>query len=361
VPQWTVICPTYNRGPAIERTIRSVIGQDLRDWELIVASDGSVDDTDEVVRALADEDARVRLIRTQHFGFPSGPCNAAIAEAGSELIAYVGHDDELHPQHLSVLTDAMTGDVDVVYTRADTIDASGRRIGRTDPLQQYWHPELQLMSALFEPARAGYRRRAIEEAGGWRETPGGLEDWDLWLRFSDDGRRFQPVEDVSVALLRDDTTRQHTLRGDHHVELARFPTPSAARGAYRALTDRRRLGDILDGYRRDAVAWYRSLWTSGELVCPPGWAGDEDRMLAALHDALQAEADPWQTTQPASYGDRHVIENVIATQTPEQATRVGACFARTMPGFMTLFTAAIERFDGELTVLDDTPVAGGLG
>lgn len=338
-----------------------MIAQELRDWELIVASDGSTDETDAVVRALARGDARVRLIRTPHFGFPSGPCNAAVAEARSELVAYVGHDDELHPEHLAVLTDAMLPGVDVVYTRGATIAASGRRLVDTDPWQQYWHPELQLMSALFEPVRAGYRRAALEAAGGWRETAVGLEDWDLWLRMSDDERSFQPVEAVSVSMLRDPATRQHTLACDHRIKLAGFPEASAARAAYRAVTDRRRLPAFLEAYRRDAIAWYRGLWASGDLVCPAPWAGDEARMLDALDMSLRAETDLWQTTRPASYDDRHVLESVAATQTAEHAARVGACFARTMPEFMAAFTSVVTDFDGEVTGRAGTTVAGGTG
>lgn len=337
------------------------MAQELRDWELIVVSDGSTDATDSAVASLVEEDSRVRLIRTSHYGFPSGPCNAGAAEARSELIAYVGHDDEFRPEHLAVLTAAMRPDVDIVYTRGRTVDAAGRRLVDTDPLQQYWHPELQLMSAIFEPVRAGYRLAALKAGGGWRETAVGLEDWDLWVRLADDDRRFAPVEAVSVSMLRDPATRQHTLECDQRIELARFPTPSAARAAYRALTDRRRLDGFLEAYRCDAVAWYRRLWASGDLVCPAAWADDEARMLAALDSSLGAATDPWQTTQPFSYGDRHVLENVVATQTAEHATRVGACFARTMIDFMDAFTGTVQDFDGEVTALADTPAARGRG
>ncbi len=355
--------PRVQPGSAIERTIRrSVMAQELRDWELIVASDGSTDETDAVVQALAREDPRVRLIRTPRFGFPSGPCNAAVAEARSDLVAYVGHDDELRPEHLAVLTGAMATGVDVVYTRGATADASGRRLADTDPLQQYWHPELQLMSALFEPVRAGYRRAALVAAGGWRETAVGLEDWDLWLRMSDDERGFAPAAAVSVSMLRDPATLQHKLACDQRIELARFAEPAAARAAFRALTDRRRLPAFLDAYRRDAVTWYRGLWATGDVACPASWAGDESRMLAAVESSLHAQTDLWQTTRPASYADdRHVLESVAATQTAEHAARAGACFARAMPEFMAAVAVVVEQFDGAMTEWADTTVAGRTG
>lgn len=352
---WSIICPTYNRGPAITRTVRSVMAQSRSDWELIVVSDASTDDTDDVVRALAREDDRVRLLRTPRHGHPSGPCNAGVADAQGELIATIGHDDELLADHLATLSVAMTPGVDVVYTQGRTMDADRRPLGDTDPLQQYWHPELQLTGALFEPARAGVRRAAFAAAGGWRETAVGLEDWDLWLRLSDDGARFAPVADVSVAMLRDPGTRQHTLDCEHRIELARFDSPPAARAAYRALTDRRRLDGFLETYRDDARRHYSALWASGEMRCPAAWADDEERMLAALEASLHAESELWQTTRPASHGDVHVLENVIATQTAAHAARVGAAFARTMPGFMAAFAAVVSELGGEPSLAADRP------
>ena len=72
-----VICPAFNRSAAILPTVESVLAQTVQDWELFVVSDGSTDDTDEVVRAVRDP--RVRLLRVANHGCPGGPRNAGLA------------------------------------------------------------------------------------------------------------------------------------------------------------------------------------------------------------------------------------------------------------------------------------------
>ncbi|MDT5043225.1 MAG: hypothetical protein QOE51_4210, partial [Actinoplanes sp.] len=61
-----IVCPAWNRSAAIKRTIDSVLAQTMPDWRLLVVSDGSTDDTDDVVRSYAD--SRVTLIRAERHG-----------------------------------------------------------------------------------------------------------------------------------------------------------------------------------------------------------------------------------------------------------------------------------------------------
>ena len=45
MPLVSVIVPTHNRAHLLERTLRSVLAQDVRDLEVIVVDDGSTDET----------------------------------------------------------------------------------------------------------------------------------------------------------------------------------------------------------------------------------------------------------------------------------------------------------------------------
>src|SRR5699024_7666865 len=94
-------CLTYNRSEQIGRTIESTLDQSVRDWRLIVVSDGSTDDTEDVV--LSYTDPRICLVRSEPHGHPGGPRNIGLRHVQAPYVAYLDHDDHWHPDHLSTL------------------------------------------------------------------------------------------------------------------------------------------------------------------------------------------------------------------------------------------------------------------
>ena len=55
---------TYNQERWVPDAIESVRSQDLEDWEIVVGDDGSTDGTLEIVRAIAAEEDRIRILDT---------------------------------------------------------------------------------------------------------------------------------------------------------------------------------------------------------------------------------------------------------------------------------------------------------
>lgn len=101
-PTFSVILATYNRGAHIRPTILSALEQSFREFELIVVADGCTDKTVDVVEAFASP-----MISTYRLpinsGSQSAPNNFGIARASGRFIAYLGHDDVWHPDHLADL------------------------------------------------------------------------------------------------------------------------------------------------------------------------------------------------------------------------------------------------------------------
>ena len=91
---------TYGRGRHIAPSIRSVLGQSLQDFELLVVGDHCTDETAAVVAAFASPKIRWINLATRAAS-QSGPNNAGIAAARGRIIAYLGHDDVWEPDHLA--------------------------------------------------------------------------------------------------------------------------------------------------------------------------------------------------------------------------------------------------------------------
>src|ERR1051325_248362 len=94
----SVIVPTYNRAATLAESLESILGQTCSDFELIVADDGSTDDTEAV---LARYGGTVRVLRVEHAGVAAAR-NAALAAAVGEFVAFHDSDDVALPDRLAV-------------------------------------------------------------------------------------------------------------------------------------------------------------------------------------------------------------------------------------------------------------------
>ena len=59
----SIITPCYNAATFIETTIHSIQQQTLSDWELLVVDDGSVDNSADIIRCMAKDDSRIKIIQ----------------------------------------------------------------------------------------------------------------------------------------------------------------------------------------------------------------------------------------------------------------------------------------------------------
>lgn len=85
-PAVSVMVPARNEAAAIEPCVRAILASRDVELEVVVLDDASTDGTDAIVRQLAEQDARVRLIRGRPL--PSGWCGkqhacAQLAEAAT--------------------------------------------------------------------------------------------------------------------------------------------------------------------------------------------------------------------------------------------------------------------------------------
>ena len=111
-PRCTIILPTYNRAAVLPRAISSVIAQNEQDFELIIIDDGSTDNTREWLATL--DDARIRVVRSEHNRGPSAARNIGINMAAAPMLAFLDSDDIYCKERLSVPLAIFDRDPDVI-------------------------------------------------------------------------------------------------------------------------------------------------------------------------------------------------------------------------------------------------------
>ena len=100
MPRISVCVPTWNRGHLLQYSIQSLIDQTFKDFEIIVADDGSTDNTKHVLDKLKEREPRLKFIYLKHQGIV--PTLLAGNEAATgEIIVKHDSDDMSMPDRLS--------------------------------------------------------------------------------------------------------------------------------------------------------------------------------------------------------------------------------------------------------------------
>lgn len=181
---------TYNHVDVIESTIKSVLTQTVTGYEVIVSDDCSTDGTWERIQALAEEDKRIRPVRTPHNMGMAGNANHAVAQTKRPYIALLHHDDiyredllekwtsvlERNPHTAFVFNPYGVYESDFVYQEP----MPGECIDGDWLLNRY----LFAQWGCVVRGTAMIRRSAWVQVGGMREHFGLLSDIDLWMRLA---------------------------------------------------------------------------------------------------------------------------------------------------------------------------------
>lgn len=95
----SVIITTYNWAEALNLTLQSLLKQNFKSFEIIVADDGSGDETAVVVReVLGSSGFSWRHVRHDHGGArQSRTKNLAVRHSQGQYLIFVDHDTVLHP------------------------------------------------------------------------------------------------------------------------------------------------------------------------------------------------------------------------------------------------------------------------
>jgi glycosyltransferase involved in cell wall biosynthesis len=116
-PKVSVIILTYNRNDFILKSVRSVLNQTFRDFELLIIDDGSSDQT--LTNIARIEDSRVTVLDLEHSGHISKLRNSGLQRTSGEYIAFLDSDDQWDKDHLATQINLIEGDDSLDYVSSD--------------------------------------------------------------------------------------------------------------------------------------------------------------------------------------------------------------------------------------------------
>ena len=144
----SVIVPSYNVAPYLQRCVDSLIGQTYSDLEIILVDDGSTDDTGILCDRIAEGDSRIKVIHKENGGL-SDARNAGIDIATGEFYSFIDGDDFIEPDTYEVMMKEMNDpQVSIVAGGFIVTDVQGNTRISMSPERQYLTKEEAFMDLL---------------------------------------------------------------------------------------------------------------------------------------------------------------------------------------------------------------------
>jgi glycosyltransferase involved in cell wall biosynthesis len=192
----SVVLATYNRAYVLGETLRMVLGQTLRDFELIVCDDGSTDATAAVMTEWAARDPRIVYVQQPRNLGLAGNVRHGISLARAELVAVLYDGDVYDPSLLERWAGALRAapEAAFVFNAYNRLDADGQvkvtyreKLGSCVPgrvlLERIYFRRWNFSSPVWGTVM--FRKSKYDAAGGHDTRFSYIADVDLYMRLAE--------------------------------------------------------------------------------------------------------------------------------------------------------------------------------
>lgn len=182
----SVIIPVYNREKMICEAVESVLQQTYSNWELIIADDGSTDNTMSVLGAYKKH-PQISVLSLKHSGCPGLVRNNAVESAAGRWLAFLDSDDLWMKEKLEREIKLLN------HSSSCRFVHSLERWERNGKVVSQVHRKHKKEGDLFEtslgkceigPSTVVMERTLFMHYGGFRNDLEICEDYEFWLRIT---------------------------------------------------------------------------------------------------------------------------------------------------------------------------------
>lgn len=183
----SIITPSFNRASVVTETAESILNQTYPHWEWVVVDDGSTDNSWNVLRSLAERDARIKIFQRDRD--PKGACtcrNIAVEKSTGTYLIFLDTDDVLAPfcleQRVKAMEEQPENDV-VIFSML----LFKKQLNDVNLLWNVEKDEDDLMRVLKQdPVCQGtgtlWKKSTFQQVGMWREDLRIWQDIELHIR-----------------------------------------------------------------------------------------------------------------------------------------------------------------------------------
>ncbi len=184
-PRITIVTPSLNQGPFIERTIKSVLSQGYPNLEYSVVDGGSSDDTLDILRKYEGE---LRWVSEPDSG-QSDAINKGIRMSTGDIVAYLNSDDTYEPGALKKVAEHFQENPACMWLtgRCRIIDEHDKEFRgfvsqyKNFLLARYSYNILLVTNFICQPSTF-LKRELFEELGPFDVSEHLVMDYEYWLR-----------------------------------------------------------------------------------------------------------------------------------------------------------------------------------
>ena len=216
-PLISIFIPTYNRPALLKTTIESCLTQDIESYEIVVADDGSTDDTPQMVERFVEQSDKIVYLRLPENTKGMKVYNLARQIRG-RFIFRIGDDDILRPNVLSKYAEAVLEDkARIVYGDMRLFSEDGA-VNRIQQYSDYSDKPDRLLQDLLHGNCFPFPGSMIDIDLYWRHLvrlgypgfrgmpvyktinlcAGRAIDYLEWILLAGTGRRFKHIPETTV-------------------------------------------------------------------------------------------------------------------------------------------------------------------